>query len=61
MYRIGNSFIEESLEMLEDFGIEITENNIQEITDYLIDIYNNTRIWPNNGWTPIEMRKNYKH
>jgi len=23
----------------------------------LVDIFNNSRIWTNNGWTPIEMRE----
>ena len=40
--------------------IEVTEDNMQEILNYLTDIYNNTRIWNNNGWTPIEMRKEYE-
>ena len=34
---------------------------MQEILNYLTDIYNNSRIWTNNGWTPIEMRKNYNN
>lgn len=24
---------------------------------YLIDIFNNSKIWINNGWTPIELLK----
>ena len=60
MYKLGNTFIGETFNMLEDYGIEITEKNMQEILNYLTDIYNNTRIWLNNGWTPIEMRKEYK-
>ena len=60
MYKLGNTFIGETFNMLEDYGIEITEENMQEILNYLTDIYNNTRIWLNNGWTPLEMRKEYK-
>ena len=60
MYRLGNTFIGATFGMLEDYGIGVTENNMQEILNYLTDIYNNTRIWNNNGWTPIEMRKEYK-
>ena len=56
MYRLGNTFIGATFGMLEDYGIEVTEDNMQEILNYLTDIYNNTRIWNNNGWTPIEMR-----
>ena len=59
MYRLGNTFIGAAFDMLEDYGLEITENNIQEIISYLTDVFNNTRIWTNNGWTPIEMRKEY--
>ena len=60
MYRLGNSFIGATFEMLQEYGVEINEQNMQEILNYLTDIYNNTRIWTNNGWTPIEMRKSYK-
>ena len=59
IYRLGNKFIGSTFDMLEDYGIEVTEGNMQEILNYLTDIYNNTRIWSNNGWTPIEMRKEY--
>ncbi len=58
MYRLGNAYIGVSIEMLQDYGVEITEKNSQEILNYLIEIYNNSRIWINNGWTPIEMREN---
>lgn len=61
MFKLGHSFVEVVIAMLEDYGLEITENNIQEIINYLIIIYNNTRIWRNNGWTPLEMRKEYKY
>ena len=59
MYRLGFSYVEVTIEMLQDYDIVITKKNIQKIIDYLIDIYNNSRIWTNNGWTPIEMRTNY--
>ena len=61
MFKLGHSFVEVMLEMLEDYGLNITENNIQGIINYLTDIYNNTRIWANNGWTPNEMIKEYKN
>ena len=60
MYRLGNDYKNDSIEMLHDYGIEITKQNFQEILNYLIEIYNNSRIWTNNGWTPIEMEKEYK-
>ena len=60
MYRLGNTFIEITFDMLQEYGLEISEKNMQEVLNYLTEIYNNTRIWVNNGWTPIEMRKNYK-
>ena len=60
MFKLGNSFVEVVIPMLEDYGLEVTESNIQEIINHLMVIYNNTRIWANNGWTPIEMRKEYK-
>lgn len=61
MYRLGNTFIGAAFDILEDYGLEITENNIQEIISYLTDVFKNTRIWTNNGWTPIEMRKEYNN
>lgn len=60
MYRLGNKYVGASIEMLQDYGVEVTEQNAQEILNYLMEIYNNSRIWLNNGWTPIEMRKEYK-
>ena len=57
MYRLGNEYIGISIEMLQKHGLEITEKNSQEILNYLIEIYNHSRIWLNNGWTPIEMRQ----
>ena len=60
MYRLGNNFVGSSIEMLQDYGVEVTEKNAQEILGYLMEIYNNSRIWVNNGWTPIEMRVNFK-
>ena len=60
MYRLGNEYVGATIEMLQDYGVEITEKNLQEILNYLMEIYNNSRIWVNNGWTPIEMRKEYK-
>ncbi len=56
MYRLGNSFVGASLEMLQYYGLEVTEKNAQEILNYLMEIYNNSIVWENNGWTPIEMR-----
>ena len=61
MYRLGSTFIGTTFDMLDDYGLEVTEDNMQEILNYLTDIYNNTRIWNNNGWTPIEMRKEYEN
>ena len=60
MYRLGNKYVGASIEMLQDYSVEVTEKNAQEILGYLMEIYNNSRIWVNNGWTPIEMRKEYK-
>lgn len=60
MYRLGDKYVGASIEMLQDYGVEVSEQNAQEILNYLMEIYNNSRIWLNNGWTPIEMRKEYK-
>ncbi len=60
LYRLGNSFIGPTIEMLQDYGVEVNKRNIQEISEYLINIYNNSRIWTNNGWTPKEMAANFE-
>lgn len=60
VYRLGNIFIGMAFEMLEEYGVDVTNDDVQEALNYLMDIYNNTRIWSNNGWTPIElMKENY--
>ncbi len=59
-YRLGYSFINTSIEFLQECEVEINKNNAQEILNYLTDIYNNSRLWENNGWTPTEMSKNYE-
>lgn len=56
IFKLGHSHIDIVLAMLEDHGIEINEHNIQIIINYLINIFNNTRVWVNNGWTPIELK-----
>lgn len=60
MCRFGQGFAPASIHMLQDLGVEVTEKNVQKILDYLMEIYNNSRIWTNNGWTPIEMIVNYE-
>ena len=59
IYRIGNSAVGPSIEMLEAFDLEINQNNVDELIEYLMEIYNNSRIWIDYGWTPVEMRENY--
>lgn len=56
-YRLGNQFIGYSIQLLEEYGLNINDNTIQTYMSYLIDIFNNSKIWINNGWTPIELLK----
>ena len=42
MYRLGSTLIGATFDMLDDYGLEVTEDNMQEILNYLTDIYNNT-------------------
>ena len=44
------------IEMLINNGIDIKEDELQMVLGYLLSIYNNTRLWINHGWTPIELR-----
>lgn len=55
MYKLGNKFVPAALGILQDKDIEVDES----IFDYLVPIYNNTRIWSNNGWTPVELREDF--
>ncbi len=55
LYRLGYTAIEVSLGLLQEYGVKLTEQNAQTVLNYLIDIYNHTRVWSNNGWTPSEI------
>ncbi len=57
MNRYCDDNIKPLLEMLNEQEVGITQENIQKILDFLADIYNNSRIWVNNGWTPVELMK----
>ena len=60
VYRLGYEQTHSVFGIFELFGIEINEKDLQEILSYLTKIYNNSPIWENNGWTPLEMNKNFK-
>ncbi len=47
-----------SIEMIQDLEIELNMDDVKELLGYLNEVYNNTRVWSNNGWTPIELRNN---
>ena len=55
--RYSDDNIKALLEMLNEQEVDITQENVQKILDFLADIYNNSRIWANNGWTPVELMK----
>ena len=55
-YKLGHEYVATTFEMLINNGIDIKEDELQMVLDYLISIYNNTRLWTNHGWTPIELR-----
>lgn len=55
-YKLGHEYVATTFEMLINNGIDIKEDELQMVLDYLISIYNNTRLWSNHGWTPIELR-----
>ena len=55
-YKLGHEYVATTFEMLINNGIDIKEDELQMVLNYLISIYNNTRLWTNHGWTPIELR-----
>ena len=55
-YKLGHEYVATTFEMLINNGIDIKEDELQMVLNYLISIYNNTRLWINHGWTPIELR-----
>lgn len=55
-YKLGHEYVATTFEMFINNGIDIKEDELQMVLDYLISIYNNTRLWSNHGWTPIELR-----
>ena len=55
-YKLGHEYVATTFEMLINNGIDIKEDELQMVLGYLLSIYNNTRLWINHGWTPIELR-----
>ena len=55
--RYSDDYIKPLLEMLNEKKVDITQDNIQKILNFIADIYNNSRIWVNHGWTPVELMK----
>lgn len=55
-YKLGHEYVATTFEMLISNGIDIKEDELQMVLGYLLSIYNNTRLWINHGWTPIELR-----
>jgi hypothetical protein len=50
---------QECFNFLESVGIRF--NNLKEVkkaSELITQMYNHTRVWGNNGWTPDELRKN---
>ena len=60
LFKLGHSSFDTVISTLVNYGVikDIKEANTN--LNYLIKIFNNTRIWTNNGWTPIELQKNMR-
>jgi hypothetical protein len=42
-------------DILEEYQIELRENQLRKVVDLIIGISNSTRLWSNNGHTPSEL------
>lgn len=60
LFKLGHSSFNTVISTLVSYGVikDIKEANTN--LSYLIKIFNNTRIWTDNGWTPIELQKNMR-
>lgn len=55
----GNS-IQNYFDILETHHVIVKENQLDELVSLMIDCSNNTRIWFNKGYTPVELAKFYR-
>lgn len=44
-------------DMLDEYGVLIVEDHVQELIQLIIDVSNNSRRWTDNGHTPSEIRQ----
>lgn len=47
--------IQAAIDVLDEFGISITDSQLEPLTQLLVQMSNSTRLWSNNGHTPDEM------
>ena len=47
--------IQAAVDVLDEFGISITDSQLEPLTQLLVQMSNSTRLWSNNGHTPDEM------
>ena len=55
-------FLEDIMDMLEEYDITFEGiDQVNEFLKYLMDFSNSTRLWVNNGHTPMELLRMYPH
>ncbi|MDO5291444.1 MAG: Rho termination factor N-terminal domain-containing protein [bacterium] len=54
LYCFGEE-LQQGITVLEDYGIEMEEDQLKIVIDLLVNVYNNSRFWENRGFSPVEM------
>ncbi len=56
MYKLGDDVITATFGMLQEYGVKVMPYDVNKLLPILRNIYNNTIVWRNNGWTPSELK-----
>ncbi len=54
LYCFGEE-LSQGITVLEDYGIEMEEEQLKVVIDLLVNVYNSSRFWENRGFSPNEM------
>lgn len=58
LYSVEFGRIQDTVEALEEFGVRFnTRQDLDKFMKLYTEVVNNTRIWVNHGYTPVELRK----
>ena len=44
---------------LNEVGVQLTEKQLRKLIELINEVHNNTHVWVNRGWTPMELTQQY--